>query len=131
MAARKPIVSIGGVRKQLPDADVLATVIPVRYNFLGAIVTSTGSVAYEFDADYQIVSAYFYLQTASSSGSVTAIPRVDGSGLGTLTVAASGTRSNKLSLTTNVSAGSRLTVDITSAGTSADSLCLVVLYKPR
>lgn len=131
MAARKPIVSIGGVRKQLPDADVLATVIPVRYNFLGAIVTSTGAVAYEFDGDYQIVSAYFYLQTASSSGSVVAVPRVDGSSLGTLTAAASATRSNKIDLTTSVSAGSRMTVDITGAGTGADSLCLVVLYKPR
>lgn len=131
MSARKPIVSIGGARKQLPSGDVLITDIPLRYNFLGAIAASTGSIAYEFDDNYTLVSCYFYLQTASSSGNVTAIPRHNGSALGTMTVAASGTRSNKVSLGVDVSAGSKITVDITAAGTSADSMCVVFIYRSR
>lgn len=131
MAARKPIVCIGGQRKQLPDGDVLAVSLPLRYNILGTVSVATGVTAYEFDADYEILSAYFFLQTASSSGSVTAVLKNGASALGTMTVAATGTRSNKLSLTSNVSAGSKLYVDITASGTGTKDLCLVVLYRPR
>lgn len=131
MTARRPIVSVSGTRKQLPDGDTLAVEIPVRYNFFGAITTSTGAVAYEFDGNYTLVSVYFFLQSASSSGSVNVVPRLDGSALGTLTAAASVSRSNKLSLSSNVSAGSKITVDITAAGTSASDMCVVFMYKPR
>lgn len=131
MAARKPIVSVGGSRRQLPAADVLITDIPLRYNQFGEIAVASGAVAYEFDDNYTLASCYFYLQTASSSGNVTVIPRHNGDALGTMTAAASATRSNKVSLTTSLSAGSKLTVDVTAAGTGAEGLCVVFVYRPR
>ena len=131
MTARKPIVSVSGARKQLPSGDVLITDMPLRYNFFGALSVSDGTIAYEFDDNYTLVSAYFFLQAASSSGSVTVVPRHNGSALGTLTASAAATRSNKLSLSTSLSAGSKITVDITAAGTGAEGLCAVFVYRPR
>jgi len=131
MAARKPIVSVGGSRRQLPAADVLITDIPLRYNQFGVLDVSTGATAYEFDDAYTLVSAYFFLQIASSSGSVTIVPRHNGNALGTLTASSGITRSNKLALTTQISAGSKITIDVTAAGVGAESVCVVFTYRAR
>ena len=128
MTVRKPLVVIAGRVQELPVGDAVAIpasnggVDPIIASFSGAVQVATGTARYYHPSATTITSAYLSLGTASSSGSVVVVVKLNGSTLTTLTLTSGSNLLAPVTLSQALTPSDYLTIDVTGAGTGAADL---------
>lgn len=109
----------------LPYSSGLPAPILPTFTYQGSVTTYTGKGRFYLDRAGTLTLLRASLGTASSSGAVGVTLLKNGVSVGTVSVSAS-SFTNTAPLSTSISAGDYLTVNITSAGTGATDLVVEV-----
>lgn len=100
----------------------------ITFSRSGTVSTTTGTSRYRFPFAATLLGVSAAVNTASSSGAVSFAVKRNGTSLGTYSINAAANDLAESTLSTAISVGDYITVDITAAGTNASDLNVFVRY---